>query len=49
MQILMTFILLVMICFSLFYIILNIVSSLFDRILDTKENENDESDVNSIL
>lgn len=45
----MTFILLVMICFSLFYIILNIVSSLFDRILDTKENENDESDVNSIL
>jgi hypothetical protein len=45
----MTFVLLVMICFSLFYIILNILNSLFDRILDTNENENDESDINSIL
>ena len=48
---LMTFLLLIMLCYSIFYIILNLTSSFFDRILDTQENENDEddSDTDAIL
>ena len=49
MQVLMTFILLTMLCYSFLYLIVNILSSTFDRILDTKENENEESDDNNIL
>ena len=45
----MTFILLTMLCYSFLYLIVNMLSSTFDRILDTNEDENDESDVNNIL